>query len=196
MSCSIQHSENEHKRVFQCAEKAQALRCYRMRRAPIALLFLAACSSSPDTVYVVELPDGSAQDRGAPDVAVVDAPADVTTEEATPPRDTGVPDAPGIVDAAPDVAAVPDAGKDAAPPPDAGATIGWPSPCDSCFYDPPHDCAGIGAPDSGPYTAFTCAMACNNPPPTLTSGPSHCYYIGQIGPTTFEMCCPSSNPGF
>lgn len=80
---------------------------------------------------------------------------------------------------------------------DAGqATVGWPSPCESCDLDSPHDCAGIGAPDSGPWIAFTCAMACANPPPTTTVGPSGCSYVGPIGPETFEMCCPSSNPGF
>lgn len=168
-----------------------------MRRVGIALLVTAACSSAtpeillaiPDggTVADVVAPDGGADAGELPDVQSTDA------QEAA--RDSSPSSDASLVDSARD------AEIEASPPPDtgapdSGASIGWASPCDSCVYDSPHDCAGIGAPDSGPYTAFTCAMACNNPPPTLTSGPSHCYYIGPIGPTTFEMCCPSSNPGF
>lgn len=150
-----------------------------MRKKCFALLVLVGCSGSPPPSLEDPIVVDASADQGVSELDASDAQA---------PHDAWIRDA-FVTETAAETGPASDAGA-----PETGSSLGWPSPCASCVNDAPKDCAGIGGPDAGPYRAFTCAMACSEPPPTLTSGPSGCYYVGPIGPATFEMCCPASNP--
>lgn len=157
-----------------------------MRGFFLALVGLTACSGAPAPILdEVELPDAAQEDVLGRDVAVHDAADSSADLEAS--ADAGAHDA---------------SPRDSAPPSDAGpetgSAIGWPSPCETCVYEPAHDCIGVGSPPGGSvWVAFHCGPACLNPPPTKTAGPSNCSYETLPSDDAgYEMCCPSTNPGF